>query len=77
MDAALNQQIMKNLFNDEELSEMTRVQLKRWLIRRLGAQHTAPIVSFFQQRFKDTYSNSLLKEGEQLHCGPSITTCLM
>ena len=60
IDAALYQHIMKNVFTDEELSEMTTL-IEEVADKKIGAQHTAPIVAFFEQRFEDTFKQ--LAEG--------------
>ena len=57
IDAALYQHLMKNIFTDEELSEMTTEVAGK----KMGAQHTDPLVAFFEQRFEDTFKQ--LAEG--------------
>ena len=57
IDAALYQHLMKNVFTDEELSEMTTEVAGK----KMGAQHTDPLIAFFEQRFEDTFKQ--LAEG--------------
>ena len=61
IDAAICQYIMKDKFTTEELNEM-RTFLEKVADEKMGARYTAPIVSVFEQRFKETFK-SLAKGG--------------
>ena len=48
------QHIMKNIFTDDELDEMT-ILIEKVADEKMGAQHTAPIIALFEQRFEETF----------------------
>ncbi len=54
INAALDQHVMKNVFTDDELSEMAS-HIEDVADKKIGAQHKTPIVALFEQRFADTF----------------------
>ena len=60
IDAAIYQHVMKNIFTDKELGEM-RLLINLVADKKMGSQHTAPIVAVFEKKFEDTFKR--LAEG--------------
>ncbi|CAK6977842.1 Hypothetical predicted protein [Scomber scombrus] len=60
IDAAIYQHIMKHAFTEEELGEMMTF-MENVANGKMGARHTAPIVTVFEERFEETYKR--LAEG--------------
>ena len=45
---------MNNIFTDDELDEKT-ILIEKVADENMGAQHTAPIIALFEQRFEETF----------------------